>query len=546
MFASNLACCNWLTINNYINFSAGQVGAGLCAPSSLDTDMNQCYVPSLAGGNCAIYTGSNCTGFGLESAFVDITSCCNRLIERYQELGFNKKDSVQMSPKGNCAFAADDNSSGKRRALRSSSSSLFSSSSALQRVPLDEATLWHPPGDYAAAQQQHLRSASPGGRALKQLKLDEDQLWAEPKADELVDQCADGVCKVRDLIYNKTLGFYNSTSVLDDLAWAGAWLYRASKDSRYLGQAEVFIERYYKEEVDPQTPNEDKVWYQHSWDNLSWAVNAMLGQMTGTGVYVTRIKRMLNAWVFATSPAEYVAGMPLATSPVNVTIQNSVKPYTYPDGRNLTVYIVPQCNATSFVEDRCSDGVDNDCDGQVDRDDIDCGFFPVQYTPKVSAPSHPLAQRSFMKGHHDAMHRRPRCRRPLSLADPCPPAWLRSVRRSWRTVLAGRCTTSWAPRGWAWCTPSTPTTWPCGACAAGRWARWPTSSAPRPTRAPLWWATRTPPASCSTAPRRAPSPSRWPTARWSSPCAPGTTPSGPTSATPSPSWWRARCWPAPT
>ncbi len=39
---------------------------------------------------------------------------------------------------------------------------------------------------------------------------------------------------------------YNSTSVFDDLAWGGVWLYRVTKDSRYLGQAQRYLTRHYK------------------------------------------------------------------------------------------------------------------------------------------------------------------------------------------------------------------------------------------------------------------------------------------------------------
>lgn len=52
---------------------------------------------------------------------------------------------------------------------------------------------------------------------------------------------------------------------------------------------------------------------------------------------------------------------------------------------NTTYLIVPECVPTANYEDQCFDGVDNDCDGQVDRLDVDCGLFPVLYTPRELA-----------------------------------------------------------------------------------------------------------------------------------------------------------------
>ena len=46
-------------------------------------------------------------------------------------------------------------------------------------------------------------------------------------------------CKPVDQLFNgSAVGFYNSTSVYDDLAWAASWLYRATNDPGYLSDAE--------------------------------------------------------------------------------------------------------------------------------------------------------------------------------------------------------------------------------------------------------------------------------------------------------------------
>ncbi len=49
-------------------------------------------------------------------------------------------------------------------------------------------------------------------------------------------------------------------------------------------------------------------------------------------------------------------------------------------------------NRFKVWEDSCGDGVDNDCDGLVDREDPDCGFMPVSQTKELLAwtPGEPL------------------------------------------------------------------------------------------------------------------------------------------------------------
>ena len=39
---------------------------------------------------------------------------------------------------------------------------------------------------------------------------------------------------------------YNSTSVLDDMAWGAVWLHMATGDPTYLGQAQRYIGRHYQ------------------------------------------------------------------------------------------------------------------------------------------------------------------------------------------------------------------------------------------------------------------------------------------------------------
>lgn len=40
------------------------------------------------------------------------------------------------------------------------------------------------------------------------------------------------------------VGFYNSTSFYDDLAWAASWLYKATQDPAYLSDAQVWYNEH--------------------------------------------------------------------------------------------------------------------------------------------------------------------------------------------------------------------------------------------------------------------------------------------------------------
>ncbi|CAL4181265.1 unnamed protein product, partial [Meganyctiphanes norvegica] len=73
-------------------------------------------------------------------------------------------------------------------------------------------------------------------------------------------------------IYYKSWGGYN-----DELAWAAAWLYRATNETKYLTQAES----HYKKLV---TPNE------FSWDDKTAGVQVLLAKLTNKNKYKTATK----------------------------------------------------------------------------------------------------------------------------------------------------------------------------------------------------------------------------------------------------------------
>jgi hypothetical protein len=40
---------------------------------------------------CVLTTGPACASFGAETSYSEPTACCNRLLEEFQQLGFNKQ-----------------------------------------------------------------------------------------------------------------------------------------------------------------------------------------------------------------------------------------------------------------------------------------------------------------------------------------------------------------------------------------------------------------------------------------------------------------------
>jgi len=78
----------------------------------------------------------------------------------------------------------------------------------------------------------------------------------------------------------KEVPLYNSTSVLDDMAWGAVWLYKATGNPTYLGQAQRYLERHYKEDITEQTLYNDRSYYVSSWNNVAWATNILLADLT--------------------------------------------------------------------------------------------------------------------------------------------------------------------------------------------------------------------------------------------------------------------------
>lgn len=55
------------------------------------------------------------------------------------------------------------------------------------------------------------------------------------------------VCSPQQRSKTVAVPIYNSTSVLDDMAWAGVWLHIATSEEHYLGQSQRYIARHYRQ-----------------------------------------------------------------------------------------------------------------------------------------------------------------------------------------------------------------------------------------------------------------------------------------------------------
>jgi endoglucanase len=96
-----------------------------------------------------------------------------------------------------------------------------------------------------------------------------------------------------DADYTEANGFYNSWSGFwDELIWAAAWLYVATKDQTYLAKAESYVSKLGKE---GQTNNIAYKWA-HSWDDVHVGALLMLAKLTGKKEYHDFMKMHLDYW----------------------------------------------------------------------------------------------------------------------------------------------------------------------------------------------------------------------------------------------------------
>lgn len=96
--------------------------------------------------------------------------------------------------------------------------------------------------------------------------------------------------------------FYESkTGYGDELTWAAAWLYRATRDPRYLEKAES----YYKQWLDGTT-----LAWTMTWDDKRCGAAVLLAELTGKGMYRRDAEMFLDFWTvgYENSRVTYTPG----------------------------------------------------------------------------------------------------------------------------------------------------------------------------------------------------------------------------------------------
>jgi len=393
VYPSTQTCCQYLLAEGHIDAAQGNPGTGLCSRVSQDANFTECYVPVLNNATCVRYAGSDCSGFGIDTVFDGPEGCCNDLITTMQRNNFNKPGGIQMQPAGVCElFYNEQTGPPVRRSLLGRVADLARDTasaigSAARRLSQTDSGVTITIGGGTSA---------PPPRA--QIPIENSSYWL-PIGTVARSQCANNKCRfilVNDWV---EVPLFNSTSVLDDMAWAATWMYKATNNTLYMGQAQKFVARHYKEDVSLATMVKDRTYYRSDWNNVIWNVNVMLTELTGKKEFRDKVELMLKTWVFGDS-INLKSPLPPATAVVNIANITSLRNFT--DARNQTYVVVPECTPTSDFELNCYDGVDNNCNGKVDRDDEDCGLFPVQYTPNQLAfggyPAGPLAANAALTG----------------------------------------------------------------------------------------------------------------------------------------------------
>jgi hypothetical protein len=96
-------------------------------------------------------------------------------------------------------------------------------------------------------------------------------------------------------LYNKfipTSTTYPSATYFDDLAWAAAWLYRATQEDQYLADAETFWATSMQTEkhINPNS-------YIWNYENQLPGVMLMLEEFTGKEIYTQYTDEFVNSWM---------------------------------------------------------------------------------------------------------------------------------------------------------------------------------------------------------------------------------------------------------
>lgn len=93
-----------------------------------------------------------------------------------------------------------------------------------------------------------------------------------------------------DAGYTEANGFYNSHSgYMDELAWAGVWLYKATEEEDYLTKAEQFY----------QQADQNHKWAM-CWDDVHIGAAVLLAELTEDPAYARAVEKHLDWWTVGT------------------------------------------------------------------------------------------------------------------------------------------------------------------------------------------------------------------------------------------------------
>ncbi|KAJ9528163.1 hypothetical protein QJQ45_005789 [Haematococcus lacustris] len=447
--------------------ATGQVsyGQGLCARVGTDPSFRKCYVPSIINSTCMELAGPACAQYGGETSFDEPIGCCNRLVSMLATVSIVRpivmtgvctrggaptssqslatatgkrlrrglqsslgQGSVKQLWSGLTAYMADTVASlapsgpARRRLMQTATPASAGMTPVANNQPLAQSQLqslslanllasligspargFGSGGASGSSLPALLSSLLGGGKA----SVANATQWPLPKASAVLeyDPCAAGTCRIMTVNRTKTVPFFNSTTVLDDMAWGAVWMYKATREPQYLGQAELFMKRHkqglrvllavlvwLQEEMAADSLQFTRQYYVPDWNNVAWATDVLLANITDSNVYHGRLRTLLATWSYAdslptapTQPSQIKA----RTNPL-FNLQNFTDATT-----NSSYAIVPECRPTALYEVNCYDGIDDDCNGLVDKEDTACGLFPTLYTPRQiafsSSPSLPNA-----------------------------------------------------------------------------------------------------------------------------------------------------------
>jgi cellulose synthase/poly-beta-1,6-N-acetylglucosamine synthase-like glycosyltransferase len=119
------------------------------------------------------------------------------------------------------------------------------------------------------------------------------------KAREVYEDSTKAKYKFNRADYNQS-ELYNSTCMYDDLAWAASWLYKVTKEQRYLEDVYDHYIHYLEKE------GSSTAWkYAFDWDNVFWPTNILMAQETGNATFVKHSEEYLRSWMCANNAANY-------------------------------------------------------------------------------------------------------------------------------------------------------------------------------------------------------------------------------------------------